>query len=400
MAMLNGDVLDRNQMTTANLVVRLQQDFGPAPSLQVFQNAAQAAYDPSRASSLGLKPFLDGHGNPMSETLASGMTASAYVDGQGNIIVAYQGTITGAQNQLDIAILSGTDPAKLKGFSDALGFAQQVEAAAKSRDINQTHLYVTGHSLGGTLASYVASQTGLGGTAFASSGVPGYRAPPIPAANFVTYVEKGDPFANYATDAAERGSAAVANVRMDHYGTVVSLGTSADAAELKQFAAKISGQSIGAVLAGHSALSQAQIASLENQFFTLMGEHHNLSTYDADSAHARVSASAYGLQTTSMTQFMSSMAADAKNLLAFLPRIYSAPSAPAAIDRFGQNFPDLAREITSMMHAQTLQGAFGELEAIEPTLYTAMTNAGGLTTIIEALGHHPVGAMPHHLASM
>ena len=255
----------------------------------------------------------------MTETLSSGMSASAFLDARGNVVIAYQGTTTNPQYQLDVSLLSGADGSKLQGFSDALSFASQVENAAKSKGINQTQVYVTGHSLGGTLSAYVASQTGLGGAAFASSGVPGYHAPAAPAANFVSYVEKGDPFANYATDTAEKGSAVVANPHMDHYGTVVELGTQADAAQLSSFASAISGYSLGELEAGQVPVSAQTISALTQAAGTLMDEHHSLGGYDADAASAVVPATAYGLQNTSMTQFMASVATDAKALLADIP---------------------------------------------------------------------------------
>lgn len=396
---LNIETLLQEQLAAASLVFHLQKDLLTAPTLQTFENAAQAAYDPSQATSLGLKPLLDSSGNTMTETLPSGMSASAFLDARGNVVIAYQGTITSPQYQLDVAVLSGTSASKLQGFSDALDFASKVQAVAKADGIAQNHVYVTGHSLGGTLASYVASQTGLGGTAFASSGVPGYQAPSIPAANFVTYVEKGDPFANYATDAAEKASAVVANPSMDHYGTVVSLGSAADAAELQQFSGQIAGYSIGAALTGGALPAGTQLASLENGFNTLMGEHHNLSGYDADAASAIVPASAYGLQNTSMTQFMASMATDAKALLVDLPKIFSAPSPTAALGRFAGDFPDLAREVTSMMHADSFQAAIGELATVDPTLYKAATSVQGMTAIINTFGHHSVGLTPFHVAA-
>ncbi len=64
----------------------------------------------------------------------------------------------------------------------------------------------------------------------ASSNVPGYQAPMVPAAKFVSYVGKGDPFANYGTNTAEQGSTSATIAHMDHCGIVVQLGNAADAA--------------------------------------------------------------------------------------------------------------------------------------------------------------------------
>ena len=395
---MTTDIVLQNQLDAAALLAGLQRALILSPTLQVLESAAQAAYDSTQAAALGLKPFLNAQGHAMTETLSSGMSASAFLDARGNVIIVYQGTTTNAQYQLDVSLLSGTNASKLQGFSDALSFASQVEKSAASKGINQNQVYVTGHSLGGTLSAYVASQTGLGGAAFASSGVPGYQAPAVPAANFVSYVEKDDPFANYATDTAEKASAVVANPHMDHYGTVVQLGTNADAAQLSGFASAISGYSLGELEAGQVPVSAQTISALTQAAGTLMNEHHGLGGYDTDAASAVVSATAYGLQDTSMTQFMASVASDAKALLADIPKIFSAPNPTAAFSRFAGDFPDLAKEVTSMMHAQSFQAGLGRLQTVDPAIYTAITSPQGMAALVGALGQHSVASIPFHIA--
>ncbi len=145
---------------------------------------------------------------------------------------------------------------------------------------------------------------------FAASGVPGYQAPAVPAANLVSYVGEGNPFANHGTDAAGQGSASATIAHMDHYGTVVQPGTAADAAELAPFASAISGHSLQALEAGHSPATPAQGGTLTNGFFTLFNQQHGLNDYDAEAASALVPATAYGPQNTGMATMMASLSHD------------------------------------------------------------------------------------------
>ena len=90
---------------------------------------------------------------------------------QNQVIIAYQGT-TGGENiainplgaigalVTDVGVYAGvTTPAEL----DSLNFAKFVTALANAQGFSTSNVFVTGHSLGGIEAEYVAAHTGLGG---------------------------------------------------------------------------------------------------------------------------------------------------------------------------------------------------------------------------------------------
>ncbi len=303
----------------------------------------------------------------------------------GNVVITFQGTTTAAQTALDLQILSGTNPSLIRGFADALGFATTVQQAASLEGILPSNIYVGGHSLGGTLAFFVASRTGLAGISFALSGVLGCQAPAVPAANFVSYVGKGDPFANHGTDSAEKGSASAAIAHMDHYGTMVQLGIAADAAQLAPFASAISGCSLQALETGNTPATPAQVDALTNEFFTLFNEHHGLNHYDAHAASAVVPATAYGLQNTGMATTMALLSHDMPRLLADVPALLRAPGMGAAFSGFQSAFADLASEFTSVMHASGFNAALATMAADSPALAADFASPAKLVTLLTVI---------------
>ena len=365
-----------------------------APTIQVLAQAAQAAYAPSTAPSLGLRVMLDVAGRPVTITTASGVTATAFIDKAGNVLISYQGTSTAAQYQLDVAVIAGTDGSKLAGFADALGFARHVQAVAAREGILPTQIYVTGHSLGGTLSSYVASRTGLAGASFASSGIPGYHAPATPAANFINYVDRGDPFANYGTDTAEKGSAVVANRAMDHYGSVVQLGNEAAAAALAPFAAAISGYSLVQLQSGHTPATPAQVTLLTNEFNGLMGTYHALGGYTSAAITTAVPASAYGLQNVALSTILATVVSDMPKLRAEVPALFHASSYAAALHTFQAEFPVLSAEVTSFFHASNFVAAFTDLLADLPSLAADITNPAKLGPLLAGIAGDLAAVQP------
>ena len=123
--------------------------------------------------------------------------------------------------------MSGQNGATIPAFKDALAFTRSVQQVAAAKGIAASSVFVTGHSLGGTLAEYVASQTGLGGASFAGSGVPGSKSGTAGAGKFVSFVEHGDAFANWSTDGSEHALISP-GVNEAHYGQLVFLGSSAN----------------------------------------------------------------------------------------------------------------------------------------------------------------------------
>lgn len=198
--------------------------------------------------------------------------------------------------------------------------------------------YVTGHSLGGSLASYVAAQTGAGGMAFASSGVIGYRATDTPAANFTTWLERGDPWAQYGTDTAEAGTVALNGIAMDHYGTVIELGSIDDQSiinSLLSTAGSLSPAQILADLASGGPVAQQAQA----QFFDAMGRYHFLEGYEA--AIAALPAGTGALTTSSLSTL--------PRLVSELPKILHVGSAASA--EFAKDFPAPAGDLVRLSHA-------------------------------------------------
>ena len=266
-----------------------------APRMQSFEAATLASVDAYYAPYYGLSPLLDGFGNPVSISTDNGTTAYAYLDGVGNVIIAYRWDITQQQENLATATLSGYDPATLPGYADALAFERTVQALAVSQGYAAGRIYLTGFSLGGMQASYVASQTGLPGLIFGASGLPGYDAAARPADNFVNFVEQGDPIAEYGTDSTESASAIVANPHMDHYGVVIALGTQQGVSDLSPFSAAISGYSYPEVSSGAVQVPAAELKALQNQFSALEAEYHQMRPY-IDDANAFVES--YGIDPT------------------------------------------------------------------------------------------------------
>ncbi len=198
-----------------------------APSTGLLENAAMATFWSSTlATAFGLAQMTNA-GKPLEVQTANGCTAAAFTDGQGHVIVAFQGTQTPQQSLADVELMGGMKGSAIPGFQDAVAFTRTVEQVANARGIPSSSVFVTGHSLGGTLAEYVASQTGLGGASFAGSGVPGYKAPAATASNFTSYVEHGDAFANWSSDGAEH-ALIVPGTNQAHYGRLVFLGSAAN----------------------------------------------------------------------------------------------------------------------------------------------------------------------------
>ena len=103
-----------------------------------------------------------------------------------------------------------------------------MEAAAAEQGYSTSDIFVTGHSLGGWEAEYVAQQTGLGGIGFESPGinttVPGNGAE----SGFINIETYGDPVAYLSTDLPALQPFMPAYVpgggSKPHYGSIVLIG--------------------------------------------------------------------------------------------------------------------------------------------------------------------------------
>ncbi|MFV8048411.1 hypothetical protein [Mycobacterium sp. 48b] len=233
---------------------------GKTPTVSQFLNAATAAYTWGGTPG-DLKPFVVDGKQMESTNVLTGMSGKAWVTPDGQIIIAYQGT-TGGTNLLHnplIAIsqviadtqviFTDTPP---QAFHDAVDFQQEVEAAAIAQGYRKEDIFVTGHSLGGWEAAYVAQQTGVGGIGFESPGlnttVPGNGAD----SGFVNVLTYGDTAAYFSTDLPGLQPFMPEYVpgggSKPHYGSIVMIGNPDAAIPLMNSAALLSTGPIGGVI--------------------------------------------------------------------------------------------------------------------------------------------------------
>ncbi len=209
---------------------------GETPTVAQFLNAAAAAYVLGGVPG-GLVPFTVNGFQMQSTNLFSGMSAKVWVTPQRQIIIAYQGT-TGGTNLLfnpliaisqllaDMQVIfTNTTP---WAFYDALDFARRVQAEAAEQGYGDDRIFVTGHSLGGWEAEFVAQQTGLDGIGFESPGLNTVVAGNGRGSGFVNIETYGDVAAYLSTDlpglqpfmpeyVPDGGS-------KPHYGSIVMIG--------------------------------------------------------------------------------------------------------------------------------------------------------------------------------
>lgn len=231
------------------------QTTGATPTVAQFLDAANAEYVIG-GTPAGMHAFTF-LGLPVTYTDdLTGCSAQVWVTAQNQIVIAYQGT-TGGENlainpaaaltqiAADIGVYAGAvSPAE----TDSLNFAKFVIGLAHAEGYATSNIFVTGHSLGGIEAEYVAQQTGLAGVAFESTGIP-YSNGEGSGSNFVNIVTYGDPVGNYGSDIkGEQPFAApytAGGGSLRHYGNIVMVGNAADQATLTQDVAQW-GQGVGA----------------------------------------------------------------------------------------------------------------------------------------------------------
>jgi hypothetical protein len=206
------------------------------PTVSQFLNAAAAEYVLGGTPG-GLQPFTVDGKQMTSTNVLSGESAQVWVTPQKQIIIAYQGT-TGGTNLLFnplIAISQAVTDAQViftdttpQAFTDSLTFEQQVESAAAEQGYSTSDIFVTGHSLGGWEAEYVAQQTGLGGIGFESPGINTVVDGNGADSGFVNVETYGDPAAYLATDLPSLQPFMPAYVpgggSKPHYGSIVMIG--------------------------------------------------------------------------------------------------------------------------------------------------------------------------------
>jgi hypothetical protein len=206
------DFLGLNNTPTSAPIVPTLTYTGPTtgntPTVSQFLDAAAGEYVLG-GQPAGLQPFVVNGFQMQTFNPLSGAVGKAWVTPTGQIIIAYEGT-TGGTNLLfhplialtqvfvDMQIIfTNTTP---QAFWDSLAFEQQVQAAAVAQGYSTDDIFVTGHSLGGWEAQFVAQQTGLGGIGFEGPGlntsVPGNGVN----SNFVNVETYGDTAAYFSSD--------------------------------------------------------------------------------------------------------------------------------------------------------------------------------------------------------
>ena len=152
----------------------------PRPTTAEFVYSAGWTY--TQGSVTPKNPFLVDGKQLTALDVDAGFFGAAFLTPAGQVIVAFEGTdiddfsggpsdraFAAAQILADIQIYLGQEP---PAYAQAIAFTQAVVQAAAKQGITRDNVYVTGHSLGGGLAGYVAAQTGLGAETYGAPGVP------------------------------------------------------------------------------------------------------------------------------------------------------------------------------------------------------------------------------------
>lgn len=208
----------------------------PTPTVAQFLNAATTEYVLGGAPG-GLAAFVVDGWQMTSLHLETGSDASVWVTPQNQIIIAYSGTTGGtnllfnpliALTQILTDVQAAFSDETPKAFTQAVDFAQRVQAEAALQGYGPDDVFVTGHSLGAWQAQYVAQQLGLNGIGFEgpglSSTVPGNGADSL----FVNTATYGDMAGFLASDLPGLYPLAPPYVPggglKPHYGPIVMLG--------------------------------------------------------------------------------------------------------------------------------------------------------------------------------
>jgi hypothetical protein len=240
----------------------------PTPTVAQLLDAATAEYVLG-GQPAGLTPFTV-NGLPVTYTNdLTGAAAQVWVTPQKQLIIAYQGT-TGGTNLLFNPLIAVTQLlADVEGtignttpaaFPDSLHFAQQVQADAAEQGYAPDSIFVTGHSLGGWEAEYVAQNTGLDGIGFESLGLSTTVAGNGADSLFVNTATYGDPAAYWASDMSGLQPLAPPYVpgggSDPHYGPIVLLGAPSSQYPLTNASALFGTGIVGDLIFAVTALGQ------------------------------------------------------------------------------------------------------------------------------------------------
>jgi hypothetical protein len=251
----------------------------PVPTVAEFIGAAHWTYGRDYGNlPADLVPFeVDGRHLAL-EVTEHGFYGAAFLTPIDQVVVAFEGTFLSAlpedpefvlaQIAADLQLYFGRAPAAL---ADALGFTRGVLAAAEARGIAAGDVFVTGHSLGGAEAAYVAAQLGLAGATFGAPGIPAAAIPQGAASRLVNYVEYGDPVGNYSAN-PNRLDGFLFSDQILRFGAPTYLGDAAVEGAALEFAG---------ALFGPGATAQDRLEGL-GLLAGLAAEFHVLTAYAAD----------------------------------------------------------------------------------------------------------------------
>jgi hypothetical protein len=174
---------------------------------------------------------LEQNGVPMEiRDPSTGVLGRAWVTPNNQVIVSYMATnplqpaYLSAQVDTDIEIFSGK---RTKAETQGTAFAEEVARVAQAQGISRENVFLTGDSLGGTLAQRASQETGLGGVGFVPTGVS-----PVEGQgsgdNFISIVGLGDPWSTHSAAFAKAqpgiSTTAEDGSQQRHFGTVVTTG--------------------------------------------------------------------------------------------------------------------------------------------------------------------------------
>ena len=220
------------------------------PTVTEFLNGAVSEYVLG-GTPTGMTPFTVNGTQLSYHDDTNGAVSHVWLTAENQVLITFAGTTGGENALIDPLLTVGGLASDIQvvlqkvsaGQTAALAFTQQVIAQANAKGYDNSQIFVTGHSLGGIEASYVAQQTGIGGIAFEATGIPTSTTGAGNGANFVSIVTAGDPVGNFSTDIDAEQPWAPAYVPPSqgggsyaHYGTVVQIGSAADNVLLHQAA--------------------------------------------------------------------------------------------------------------------------------------------------------------------
>jgi hypothetical protein len=178
-----------------------------------------------------LTPFLVGGQQLQISDTSDGVVAAVWFTPSKQVIISYEGTFGNTpggyspsflltQLENDTQILASNAPVAAE--TAGLTFAKQVAVDAAAQGIVARNIFVTGHSLGATIASYVAEETGYGGIGFEPLGIAPAIGTKGDGGNFVAVDTYGDAVPAYASNETAIGPVAPSNQPL--YGQVLHVG--------------------------------------------------------------------------------------------------------------------------------------------------------------------------------